>query len=100
MMTGRVSDGPKTAYFRDSANGLSSIFDSSIEVPIEESKIELSPLAESLKYAVLGPSETLPVIIASDLDKEREDQLINILKEHKEAIGWTISDITARVVAS
>ncbi|KAL6587976.1 hypothetical protein OROMI_000954 [Orobanche minor] len=30
MMTGRVSDGPKNAYFRDSANGLSSIFDSSL----------------------------------------------------------------------
>ncbi|KAL6542017.1 hypothetical protein OROGR_011503 [Orobanche gracilis] len=63
------------------------------EVPIEESKIELNPLPESLKYAFLGPSETLPVIIASDLDEEREDKLINVHKEHKEAIGWTISDI-------
>ncbi|KAL6514965.1 hypothetical protein OROGR_020544 [Orobanche gracilis] len=63
------------------------------EVPIEESKIELNPLPESLKYAFLGPSETLPVIIGSDLDEEREDKLINVHKEHKEAIGWTISDI-------
>ncbi|KAL6506245.1 hypothetical protein OROGR_024426 [Orobanche gracilis] len=63
------------------------------DIPIEESKIELNPLPESLKYAFLGPSETLPVIIASDLDEEREYKLINVLKEHKEAIGWTISDI-------
>ncbi|KAL6524311.1 hypothetical protein OROGR_016745 [Orobanche gracilis] len=63
------------------------------EVPIEESKIELNPLPESLKYAFLGPSENLPVIIASDLDEEREDKLIYVHKEHKEAIGWTISDI-------
>ncbi|KAL6514868.1 hypothetical protein OROGR_020447 [Orobanche gracilis] len=63
------------------------------EVPIEESKIELNPLPESLKYAFLGPSENLPVIIAFDLDEEREDKLTNVHKEHKEAIGWTISDI-------
>ncbi|KAL6551317.1 hypothetical protein OROMI_021805 [Orobanche minor] len=63
------------------------------EVPIEKSKIELNPLPESLKYAFLRPSETLPVIIASDLDKQREDKLINVLKEHKEGIGWTISDL-------
>jgi len=41
----------------------------------------------------LGPAETLPVIIASDLEKVQEQQLIEILKDHKEAIGWTIADI-------
>jgi len=32
-----------------------------------ESKEELKPLVENLKYKFLGPADTLPVIIASDL---------------------------------
>jgi len=35
----------------------------------------------------------LPVIIASDLDNEQEDKLIDVLKDHREAIGWKIEDI-------
>ncbi|KAL6506252.1 hypothetical protein OROGR_024433 [Orobanche gracilis] len=81
---------PKGQYEVNSSNAENQM---NKDIPIEESKIELNPLPESLKYAFLGPSETLPVIIASDLDEEREDKLINVHKEHKEAIGWTISDI-------
>ena len=33
-------------------------------------QLELKTLPNSLKYAFLGLSKTLPVIIASDLDKE------------------------------
>ncbi|XP_073113079.1 uncharacterized protein [Elaeis guineensis] len=39
------------------------------EAPI----LELKPLPEHLKYAYLEPKETLPVIIASDLDPKQED---------------------------
>ena len=46
-----------------------------------------------MKYAFLGEFETLPVIIASALDQEQEDKLLNVLRKHKEAIGWTIGDI-------
>ena len=35
----------------------------------------------------------LPVIIASDLDDLKERQLISVLQEHKEVIGWSIADI-------
>ena len=60
---------------------------------VEPPKLELKPLPDTLKYAFLGSSETLPVIIASDLDDLRERQLIIVLQEHKEAIGWSIADI-------
>ena len=36
---------------------------------------------------------TLPVIIASDLDKEQESKLLIVLSEQKEAIGWSLADI-------
>jgi hypothetical protein len=64
-------------------------------VPSLESppKLELKPLPDKLKYAFLGANETLPVIIASNLQKDQEDNLLEVLKEHKEAIGWTVADL-------
>jgi hypothetical protein len=56
-------------------------------------KKELKPLPENLKYKFLGPAESLPVIIASDLVDAQEEKLLDVLREHKEAIGWTIEDI-------
>ncbi|GFZ16752.1 hypothetical protein Acr_26g0000220 [Actinidia rufa] len=57
----------------------------SIESPPQ---LELKPLPATLKYSYLGPNETLPVIIASDLTAQQEGQLIDVLCEHKNAIGW------------
>jgi hypothetical protein len=64
-------------------------------VPSLESppKLELKPLPDKLKYAFLGANDTLPVIIASDLQKDQEDNMLEVLKEHKEAIGWTVADL-------
>jgi hypothetical protein len=64
-------------------------------VPSLESppKLELKPLPDKLKYAFLGANETLLVIIASDLQQDQEDNLLEVLKEHKEAIGWTVIDL-------
>jgi hypothetical protein len=50
-------------------------------------KKELKPLPDSLKYKFLGPAESLPVIIASDLIDAQEEELLGVLREHKEAIG-------------
>jgi hypothetical protein len=33
------------------------------------------------------------VIIASDLIDAQEEELLGVLREHREAIGWTIEDI-------
>jgi hypothetical protein len=45
-------------------------------------KLELKPLPDKLKYAFLGANNTLPVIIASDLQNDQEDNLLEVLKEH------------------
>jgi hypothetical protein len=59
----------------------------------EPPKKELKPLPDNLKYKFLGPAETFHVIIASDLLAAQEEKLLDVLREHKEAIGWTIEDI-------
>jgi hypothetical protein len=41
----------------------------------------------------LGDRGTLLVIISSKLSVPQEEKLVQILKEHKTAIGWTIADI-------
>ncbi|CAL9029774.1 unnamed protein product [Prunus brigantina] len=56
-------------------------------------KLELKPLPNHLKYTYLGANETLPVIIAAGLTTHEEENLIEVLKEHKTALGWTIADI-------
>ncbi|XP_070666416.1 uncharacterized protein [Malus domestica] len=55
--------------------------------------LELKLLPEHLKYAFLGESKTLPVIIAPDLSNYEEEQLLQVLKEYKTVLGWTIADI-------
>ncbi|XP_023748613.2 uncharacterized protein LOC111896879 [Lactuca sativa] len=56
-------------------------------------ELELKVLPQHLKYAYLGDNETLPVIISTHLTKFEEEQLVKVLREHKEAMGWTIADI-------
>jgi hypothetical protein len=64
------------------------------EIVVPDSlKKELKPLYDSLKYKFLRPAESLPVIIASDLIDAQDEELLGVLREHKEAIGWTIEDI-------
>ena len=55
--------------------------------------LELKPLPSHLKYVHLGTNDTLPIIISSSLTDDQEQQLLDVLREHKEAIGWTIADI-------
>jgi hypothetical protein len=54
---------------------------------------EPKPLPDSLKYKFLGPADSFLVIIDSDLINAQEEKLLDVLREHKEAIGWTIEDI-------
>ncbi|CAL8988236.1 unnamed protein product, partial [Prunus brigantina] len=60
---------------------------------VQAPELELKQLPKHLKYAYLGESETLPVIIASQLGPSDEKKLLRVLKEHKTAIGWSIADI-------
>ncbi|GKE90620.1 hypothetical protein Tco_1571715 [Tanacetum coccineum] len=63
---------------------------SSIEDP---TKVELKDLPPHLEYAFLEGTSKFSVIIAKDLKREEKDQLINVLKSHKRAIAWKISNI-------
>ncbi|XP_076924249.1 uncharacterized protein LOC143586636 [Bidens hawaiensis] len=56
-------------------------------------KVELKELPSHHKYVCLGEGETLPVIVASNLDEAQEEGLLEVLKAHKAAIGWTIADL-------
>nr|GEY74076.1 DNA-directed DNA polymerase [Tanacetum cinerariifolium] len=63
---------------------------SSIEEPLE---LELKKLPSHLEYAFLEDSNKLPVIIAKNLKVDERKALINVLKSHKRAIAWKISEI-------
>ncbi|XP_074304957.1 uncharacterized protein LOC141639813 [Silene latifolia] len=55
--------------------------------------VELKPLPSHLKYVFLREEEIVPVIISSKLRCRQEDSLIQVLRKHKESIGWTMADI-------
>ncbi|WJX91525.1 hypothetical protein P8452_73291 [Trifolium repens] len=56
-------------------------------------KLELKTLPSHLKYVFLEEGDSKPVIISSSLSMDEEKSLIQVLKENKEAIGWTLSDL-------
>ncbi|XP_022843328.1 uncharacterized protein LOC111366873 [Olea europaea var. sylvestris] len=49
--------------------------------------LELKPLPSHLRYTYLGESTTLSVFIANDMTMEEENKLLEILRQHKTAIG-------------
>ncbi|GKB82164.1 reverse transcriptase domain-containing protein [Tanacetum coccineum] len=63
---------------------------SSPPLPPQELKVDLPP---HLEYAFLEGNNKLPVIIAKDLSVEEKSALIKVLKSHKRAIAWKLSDI-------
>ncbi|XP_016192274.1 uncharacterized protein LOC107633153 [Arachis ipaensis] len=60
---------------------------------VEAPKLELKTLPPNLKYAYLGDNNIYPVIINSSLSEGQEEELIHVLKQHKDAIGWTLADL-------
>ena len=60
---------------------------------VEKVKVELKTLPDHLKYVFLVENEPNPMIISNSLGKEEESQLVEVLKKHKAAIGWHISDL-------
>nr|GEZ21699.1 reverse transcriptase domain-containing protein [Tanacetum cinerariifolium] len=63
---------------------------SSVEEPPE---LELKELPSHLEYALLEDSNKLPVIISKNLKVDEREAPINVLKSHKRAVTWKISDI-------
>nr|GEU48945.1 reverse transcriptase domain-containing protein [Tanacetum cinerariifolium] len=56
-------------------------------------QVELKDLPPHLEYAFLEGDDKLPIIIAKDLSVEEKTALIKVLKSHKQAIAWKLSDI-------
>nr|GEY72759.1 reverse transcriptase domain-containing protein [Tanacetum cinerariifolium] len=63
---------------------------SSVDEPPE---VELKDLPPHLEYVFLEGDNKLPVIIAKELGDEEKSALIKVLKSHKRAIAWKLSDI-------
>nr|GEY82171.1 reverse transcriptase domain-containing protein [Tanacetum cinerariifolium] len=59
----------------------------------EAPEVELKDLPPHLEYAFLEGDDKLPVIIEKDLSVEEKTALITVLKSHKRAIAWKLSDI-------
>ncbi|GKB51901.1 reverse transcriptase domain-containing protein [Tanacetum coccineum] len=59
----------------------------------EPPEVELKELPPHLEYAFLEGDDKLPVIIAKDLKDEEKAALLKVLKSHKRAIAWKLSDI-------
>ncbi|XP_059302344.1 uncharacterized protein LOC132054319 [Lycium ferocissimum] len=60
---------------------------------IEPPKLELKQFPSHLRYEFLGPDNTLPVIVSALLNNEQMKKLLEIMREYRRAIGWTIADI-------
>nr|GEV27117.1 reverse transcriptase domain-containing protein [Tanacetum cinerariifolium] len=55
--------------------------------------VELKDLPPHLEYVFLEGDDKLPVIIAKDLKDDEKTALIKVLKSHKQALAWKLSDI-------
>nr|GEX27227.1 reverse transcriptase domain-containing protein [Tanacetum cinerariifolium] len=59
----------------------------------EPSEVELKDLPPHLEYTFLEGGNKLPAIIAKELGDKEKSALIKVLKSHKRAIAWKLSDI-------
>ena len=61
--------------------------------PKEDLVFNLKPLPDNLKYAHIDDKKMYPVIISSKLSGVEEERLLDILKKHRGAIGYTLDDL-------
>ncbi|CAM8990443.1 unnamed protein product [Rhodiola kirilowii] len=59
----------------------------------ESCSVELKALPTSLRYEFLGPNSTLPIIVNASLDENETLRLLDVIREHKGAIGYSIDDL-------
>ena len=66
-----------------------------ISVPSAERppQLEQKPLPSHLRYAYLGESSTTQVIILASLSELEEEKLLRVLRDHKDAIRWSLADL-------
>ncbi|KAK1696225.1 hypothetical protein QYE76_012922 [Lolium multiflorum] len=61
--------------------------------PKEDPVFDLKPLPDNLKYAYIDEKKTYHVIISAKLSDIEEERLLEILKKHRGAIGYTLDDL-------
>ena len=54
---------------------------------------ELKQLPDTLNYAYLDEKKIYPVIISANLSEQEEERLLETLKKHRAAIGYTLDDL-------
>ncbi|MBW1279491.1 hypothetical protein KYD79_27355, partial [Escherichia coli] len=57
-------------------------------------KIELKPLPTGLRYALLGPNSTYPVIVNASLNNAELTLLLGKLRKFRKALGYSLDDIS------
>nr|GEV76222.1 hypothetical protein [Tanacetum cinerariifolium] len=60
---------------------------------MEPPKLELKELTEHLEYAFLQENNQLPVVISSALSTVEKARLLEVLRNNKGAIAWSIADV-------
>ncbi|GKF12303.1 hypothetical protein Tco_0050229, partial [Tanacetum coccineum] len=65
----------------------------------EPPKVELKDLPPDLEYVFLEGTDKLPVIIVKDLKDKEKAALIKVLKSHKRALAWQLSDINGPILS-
>ena len=56
-------------------------------------QLEQNPLPSHLSYAYLRESSTLLVIISASLTVVEKEKLLRVLRDHKDAIRWSLDDL-------
>ena len=59
----------------------------------ESQQLDLKPLPVELNNAFLEENKQCPVVISSLLTTPQEDNMLQLLKRNKQALGWKISDL-------
>ncbi|GKD52585.1 hypothetical protein Tco_1281561 [Tanacetum coccineum] len=90
----------KHSYSNDdtcfSIDVIDEILEEDFDVLLDEeppTDLELKPLPDNLEYVFLEEPSFLPVIISSQLSKEKKNKLIYVLKKHKQAFAWKTTNI-------
>ena len=72
---------------------LSEITQTSVPSFEQPPKMEQKPLPSHLRYAYLRDASILPVIILASLTTAEEDKLLRVLRDHKDALGWSLAGL-------
>ncbi|XP_021750128.1 uncharacterized protein LOC110715818 [Chenopodium quinoa] len=55
--------------------------------------VELKPLPSHLRYEFLGPNSTFPVIVNVSLNEHQTRMLCGVLRNHQNALGYTLDNL-------